>query len=267
MGNTLQMIVLGAVQGFAEWLPVSSEGMLVLVQAHFFDSQSLVDSIQVALFLHMGTVLASIVYFWSDVVSVWKTMFRYRSASNEEKKLFTFLFTTTAISGVLGYALLQFFVHSDTSFWATTSVITGAIGFVLIGTGILLAWNKRVGTRGVASMQSTDGVVLGFVQGLAALPGASRSGLTVSALLLLKVSEEVALKLSFLMSIPLVLVANVVLNYEHLSLSLAGFAGLASAFVFGYITIDLFLRIARRISFGPFVIGFGVLMVLAALIA
>jgi undecaprenyl-diphosphatase len=101
---------------------------------------------------------------------------------------------------------------------------------------------------------------------MAALPGISRSGMTVSSLLLLDYEEEEALRLSFLLSLPIVLGANIVLNLDRLMVSGSGFAGLMTAFLSGLLTIHLLLEVARNVNFGYFVLFFGLLTIGAAFI-
>jgi undecaprenyl-diphosphatase len=103
------------------------------------------------------------------------------------------------------------------------------------------------------------------VQGFAALPGFSRSGLTISALLLRKFDETAALRLSFLMSLPIVLGGNVLLNLKDgFVLSAGAVFGLVFSFVFGIFTIHVLFRVARKINFAYFVLGFGVITLVAA---
>ena len=83
----LEQIILGTIQGIAEWLPVSSEGILVLIKTNFFAEQGLEEAIKQILFLHLGTFLAALVYFRKDVLSLIKTLFNYKSANLETKKI------------------------------------------------------------------------------------------------------------------------------------------------------------------------------------
>jgi undecaprenyl-diphosphatase len=98
---------------------------------------------------------------------------------------------------------------------------------------------------------------------LAVLPGLSRSGLTISALLLRKFDNASALKLSFLMSLPVVLGGNIVLNFKYFTFSTELLLGLIFSFIFGLLTISLLLKIARKVNFGWFVLIFGVVMIIS----
>jgi len=85
-----EYIILGIVQGLAEWLPISSEGFIVLIQNTFYQSGSTFDFIGVALFLHIGTFLAAIVYFKKDVKQILSTLWNFKKANLNDKKLFIF---------------------------------------------------------------------------------------------------------------------------------------------------------------------------------
>lgn len=259
-------IVLGLVQGVAEWLPVSSEGMIVLVKTHFFGGESLVESVHLALFLHLGTFFAALVYFWKDILVLLQTVLNYKRVSSDEKVLLHFLFLATLISGTFGFGLLKLVEGYEETLMSSGSAISVLVGLMLLVTGGLLLSKKTQTTRGEKELTIQDGVVLGITQGFAALPGLSRSGLTVSVLLLRHISEQQALRLSFLMSLPIVLAGNIILNMGSLTVTLELLVGLVAAFISGLLTIHILLKVARKINFGKFVIGFGLLMVLSAFV-
>jgi len=135
---------------------------------------------------------------------------------------------------------------------------------ILITAFFLIKAKKIKGERKV--IQNNDSILLGVLQGIAVLPGLSRSGLTVSGLLLRKFDDETALRLSFLMSIPIVLAGNIVLNLNKFSFDGYSLLSLFFSFVFGLLTIDLLLRFARKINFGWFVFIFGMMTILATLV-
>ena len=247
----LEQIILGIVQGIVEWLPVSSEGVLILIRTNFFPiEQGLEETIREVLFLHLGTFLAALLYFRKDVWKVW-----------ENKKLFNFLLITTLISGILGYSLLKLFINLEEDLVLSSKIITLIIGLLLLITAYLqIKVNKR-GDREIKDLNNKDSWLLGLMQGLSALPGLSRSGLTVSTLLLRKFNSHDALKLSFLMSLPIVLAGNIVLNLNSFSFSLELFVGLIFSFVFGLLTINLLLKIAKKINLGYFVLFFAILVI------
>lgn len=265
----LELIILGAVQGIAEWLPVSSEGLIFLIKTNFFTGgESLVDILKLALFLHFGTFLAALVYFRKDVLYLLKAFFNYKKADEKIKSVLNFLIITTIITAVLGFLLLKIIENIKIDTNQTAWAITLFIGFLLLITSFLQlrVKDKKEEARGERQVKKADSFILGIVQSLAVLPGLSRSGLTVSTLLIRKIDKSLALKLSFLMSLPVVLGANIILNLDKFVLTWPAFLGLLSSFVFGLITINLLLKLARRVNFAVFVLIFAVLTIISAFV-
>ncbi len=261
-----EAFILGAVQGIAEWLPVSSEGLIVLVKSNFFpDGSGLFESIQLALFLHLGTFFAAVVYFRKDVFSIIKTIFRYKSSSENEKSLVRFLFLATIISGALGVVILYFIGSFESYFEFTGKSITFVISIMLFITAFLQIKSPTSGDKVLEGKIRKHGIILGIVQGFSALPGLSRSGSTVSAFLFSGFKDTEALRLSFLMSMPIILGGNLALGITSFSLSLELLVALLFSFLFGLATINILLSIARKIKFGYFVLFFAFLTLASVL--
>ncbi len=252
----LEYIILGTIQGIAEWLPVSSEGLIVLIVKNFRDV-NIYMAVRTALFLHLGTFLAALVYFRKDVLNVIKI---------KDKKLFNFLLISTLISGIIGFILLKAFVDLEKQLLLSSEMINLIIGLLLLITAYLQLKVKRQGNREIKDLDKKDGLILGLVQGFSTLPGLSRSGLTVSSLLIRKFNSQDSLKLSFLMSLPVVLGGNIILNFKEFVFSFELLIGLISSFVFGLLTIDLLLKLARKINFGYFVLIFGFLIIISTFV-
>jgi undecaprenyl-diphosphatase len=261
-----EMLILGAVQGIAEWLPVSSEGLLVLIQVNFFSLASIDAAIKSALFLHLGTFLAALIYFRQDVWRLFRTVFKFGQADSEVRQTIRFLLIATLLSGILGWFLLKLLVAVESDIITSSRVMTAIVALLLLITGLTQLASRRSGQRNISHLKSADSVLLGVVQGLAVLPGLSRSGLTVAALLLRKFDKVLALRLSFLLSLPIVLAGNILLNLPDFQFSPDKIVGLLSAFVFGLLTIHLFLKLAQKINFGLFVVLFGFLTFVAVFI-
>jgi len=266
MDQTLQMLILGAIQGIAEWLPVSSEGLLTLVQLHVF-GKTFATSLGTALWLHLGTVIAAVVYFRSDVVRIVRRLpswiARRPQMTDDDRRLMDFLAIATAATGVLGLPLLAVSFQADLVMRAATALIGG----LLILTGILQRVARSFGTRASSDAGTGDAILTGLMQGLAVLPGVSRSGFTVAALLFRQFEETEALRLSFLMSIPAILGAQVLVElsgFVELDWS-AAVAGTGAAALVGWATIAGLIRVARRLPFWAVAIGLGVLTLIAAL--
>ncbi len=263
----VEQIILGLVQGVAEWLPVSSEGMLVLISKNFFHNQAETSElIRQALFLHLGTFLAALIYFRKDVWKIIKTFINYRSSESEDKKLAEFLAIVTVLSGILGFVFYRLSMEISSSLAFSAKIVNVVIGFLLIITAVLQIRYRSGGHKKTSQVDKKDGFFLGLGQALAVLPGLSRSGLTVSFLLLKKYDDEAALRLSFLMSLPIVFFGNIVLNFRDILLLKASFWALLFSFVFGWLTIDLLLRVARKVNFGYFVLVFALLVMASVFI-
>ena len=262
MLSLMEAIVVGLVQGMAEWLPVSSEGLVSLVLINVF-GRSPGEAISLSIWLHGGTLAAAIVYFRTKLMTILPDVPAYfKALFMREKKdpLIDFLAVSTVISGAIGAPLLLY-VSGLSSF--SGSIMTGVIGILLIVTGLLQKKAKNGGCR--HDPEFDDSVIAGVAQGLAVLPGVSRSGFTISALLLRGYSASSAIELSFLMSIPAVMIAMAgIMVTGSVDIDQGALVALLCAFISGYITISLFLKLAVKIDFSTFCIVLGALSILAA---
>lgn len=285
-----EALLLGAVQGAAEWLPISSEGVLTLIQIHFLQ-KPLAESVAFAIWLHLGTLLAAVFYFRRELVQLIRALPRWALPApapttapararrgqlpDDERRLLDFLGLATLVTGLVGAPLLTVSLSLDLlSRWGTV-----IIGVLLIATGLiqLVAPRGRLGERTAQQLNVRDALWAGLAQGLAALPGLSRSGLTISVLLLRGFRETEALRVSFLMSIPVTFAAQFLLKLldwlrsssEEPLIStgaLTGAVGVLSAALVGWLTISALMGLARRLPFWAFAVGLGALSVLAALL-
>ncbi|MBF0384984.1 MAG: undecaprenyl-diphosphate phosphatase [Candidatus Omnitrophica bacterium] len=268
----LENIVLGLIQGIAEWLPLSSDGLIVLAGKHFFNKPgNLLESMEYALFLHLGTFFAALIYFRKDVFAILKAVFAYPKQSAEVKKLFQFLCVSTLLTGILGVIILK--TLSDyLETYSVGNIITALIGFCLIITAFLQIKAKPSGFKGAPDLKLSDAFLLGVVQAFAPLPGLSRSGLTISTLFFLRFEKEQALRISYLMSLPVIFLGNIALAiYDGFSgsgnivFAPYSWLGLLTSFVVGIGTINILFGLARKINFGYFLIIFGILTLVSSL--
>src|SRR3989344_584354 len=208
MAPLLQQFILGLVQGIFEWLPISSEGALLFIQSNFFNNLNLDSLLKIALFLHLGTFFAALIYFRKDVKELLSSLKSYKHSTIETKKLLNFLIISTIVSGIIGFVIYKFVLNAAKNFTLSSKIITITIGIFLLITGYLLLTSSKkrmyANNRTIYHLTIVDSLLLGFVQGIAVLPGLSRSGLTVSSLLLRNVDDKTSLRLSFLMSLPIV---------------------------------------------------------------
>jgi len=254
----VESIILGTIQGIFEWLPISSQGNLVLVMVGIF-GVGIVSAFKYSIFLHLGTFLAVLVYFRKDVIKIIARLKKYRPGfKRKEDGLISFLIITTVITGIIGYPLYELVINLN----LPGEIFIGLIGIALIVTGLLqkYSFNKKIKEK--KKLNFKDSVLLGVLQGLAIIPGISRSGITISGFLFRKYSPKQGLYLSFLMSVPVVFIGGIFLpliqgfpevNLVNLIL------GLGFAFIFGLLTIKLLLSLAQKIKFWLFCIFIGIL--------
>ena len=262
----IEGLVLGTIQGLTEWLPVSSKSLLILAKIRIFGEEAtLTTLIREELFLHMGTFFAALCYLRKDVLIVIQSAFNFKHADPRGRALLAFLFVSTFFSGLLGLGIYWGIGKVETRL-ASTQLLTGIIGVLLIVTGFVQRNKNYFGKKTAAEARMKDAIVTGCAQGLAVIPGFSRSGFTVAALIFQGIEKEEALRISFLMSLPAVLGGNIILNAKAAAFTTDSLIGLAVAFVTGIISMHVLLKVAHRVNFGYFVIGFGALTVLAALI-
>lgn len=249
--DILQSIFLGVLQGVMEWLPVSSQGQTMLVMLNFMQID-LADAMSVAILLHIGTMLAVIIKFRNDFVSM----------LSRDSKLLKMILTATLSTAITALPLLIFIKN----LFATGEIANILIAVMLILTGLILGVQKRMSSsyRTLKEVTTKDMVLAGLAQGFSILPGISRSGTTITTLLMCGIEQELALKLSFIMSVPAVLGAIVLFDVRS-GFKTAGCAFMVlSALIIGYLTIDLLLRFAKRVNFAYFCVSLGVLTLLVS---
>lgn len=264
----IQQIILGIIQGITEWLPISSSGFLTLVMINFFEISDIKFLLHSALLLHLGTFFSAFIYFRKDVFHLIKGLFKYKYQDESTKKTISFLFIATLISGILGIIFILLLNRYENEIALTGKSITFFVGILLFFTGIIQIKIKNKGLRKERQIKKSDSFILGISQGITPLPGVSRSGITISALLLRNFDDTTALRLSFLLSLPIILFGNLLLNYPDLVgiFSSTSLYGLLASFVFGILTIHGLMKLSKRINFGLFVLIFAVLMMLSVLI-
>jgi undecaprenyl-diphosphatase len=259
----LQQILVGVIQGITEWIPISSSGFLALIFANFFQVTDISIILQNILWLHLGTFFAALIYFRKDVAHLFVGLFQYKKSNKETQKTLNFLIITTIISGIIGLGIILGLGIYEDKLSMTGKSISLAIGILLLVTGILQLRVKKTGLRKLKNITLGDSILTGFAQGLSSLPGLSRSGITVSTLMLRKFNDTTALRLSFLMSLPIVLMGNIFLNLPDFGATPLSIWGLVFSFIFGLLTIHVLMKLSRKINFGWFVLIFAILMILS----
>ena len=260
--DIVQGLILGAVQGVAEWLPISSEGICTLVLVNFFQ-MGFKQAVYQSIWLHAGTLCAALAYYRQEVWDLSKHLPAYFRDLRDSFALppgdtINYLIIATAVSCALGGPLLLFGLDQIE---LPGAVLSALIGLLLIITGVVqkLAQSSSASNL-VRSVGWKESLVTGIAQGFSVLPGISRSGMTISTLLFFRYSGAQALKLSFLLSIPAVFIAELaILVTGKVSLGAGDIAGIISSFAVGLLSIYVIMKLAARIPFWGICIFFGLL--------
>jgi len=250
IASSWEVAVLAAVQGLTEFLPISSSGHLVLVQTLLGVEES---GVALEIVLHLGTLLAVVLYYRRDLIEIVGGVFRFLAGSRAESHVSAWRLTLLLVLGTLPAAVGGILLGSTIeNAFGDPRMVTGA----LIITGIVLLATLKA-PRGNEPVGWGRGLLIGFCQLLALFPGISRSGSTIAGGLFLGVQAEEAARFSFLLSIPVILGAAV-LKAPDLASGVEGgkagayLLGLLVSFAFGYLSIGVLLRLIRKGQFGIF---------------
>lgn len=249
----LEALILGIVQGLTEFLPVSSSGHLVIVQK-LFGIEGGVIFFNVA--VHLATLAAVCIALWEEVVKLIKKPIC---------KMTGLLIVATIPAVIAGLFLNDLFDS------VTASGATVGIGLLVTGAVLLVTTRMKPGKRSLENLKWHDALISGIAQAVAIVPGISRSGMTITANLSLKMKRELAVKFAFLMSIPVILGGFVLETYQLVTEGSAGIEwmpvaiGMIAAGVSGYFAIKFFIRTVMKgnlkwFAFYAFAIGILVLI-------
>ncbi len=254
--NLIVAVILGIFQGFIEWLPISSSGQTIIIMVDLLDITP-EKALSFAFYLHLGTLMSALLKYRKDVKHI-----VYSLHNIKEDKLVQFMLISTLFTAIVAvplYLLLYEFFKAGFK----GELITVLIGIFLIITGIILkVTKKKFGRKSMEQMNTKDMAFTGIAQGFAALPGISRSGMTVAMLISRDFDHEDAVHLSFLMSIPGIvgLMALLFIQDSIFSIGiLPVVSGIAVAFFVGYFMIETVLRLAKKVRFDVFCIIFGLI--------
>jgi undecaprenyl-diphosphatase len=257
-----EAIVLGVVQGLTEFLPISSSAHILVVSQllQWPDPGAAFTAVS-----QIGTELAVIIYFRRDLARILTTWFRSlgdrRLRTNIDARIGWYIIVGTIPISVLGLTFASSIETTARNLWL--------VAVMLIVFGVVLGVSDRIGRKRkpLESLTIRDGVIFGFGQALALIPGVSRSGATISTGLFLGYTREAATRYAFLLAIPAILASGF---YEATKIGQdtnvawgPTLLGTAIAFVIGYAVIAWLLRWVTTHSFLPFVlyrIGLGTLL-------
>lgn len=258
MLDILSAIILGAIQGLSEFLPISSSGHLALIP-HLLGVET---GLAFDTVLHIGTLIAIFTFFWKDIINLIKGFIlsiidltegfdKFKEGLNTipEKRFAWLIIIGTIPTGLIGI------IFKD----AVETIFRGTIfiGFFLIVTGLILYYSERHSSGNITAknMSFKKAVIVGICQGLAVLPGISRSGSTIASGLCLGLEREYAARYSFLLSVPAVIAAGVlqIKDIANIDASITVLAaGFLSSVIFGYLAIKLLMKMIKGWSLDIF---------------
>lgn len=242
--NIVQAAVLGIVQGLTEFLPISSDGHLAVAYRLLGERPDLTFEV----FLHAATLIAMFVYFRADIVQLLTSLLPRNTARKSDRRLVGLIIVATGVSGALALVLSPYIERlSDSMTWVGLGFLVTA---ALLTVGETLAKHAMAG--GTDRLRLPNAGFIGVLQGLAVLPGVSRSGSTIVGGMLSGLSREQAARFSFLLGIPIISLAAAkdALDLLRGHVQLPGIApsviGFIAAGVSGYFAIALLLSIVKR---------------------
>ena len=249
MPTIFQALVLGLLQGLAEFLPISSSAHLALAPWLFhWPDPGL--SFDVA--LHFGTLIAVIWYFrgeWMSLLRAAGQIVTTRKIVTVEQKRVAFLIVATIPGGIFGLLLEK---RAETAF-RNPALIAGAL--IVLGILLWLADRFARADRPITNMTWRDAIIIGIAQVFALIPGVSRSGSTITAGRALGLDRNGAAAFSFLLSMPII-AAAVILKVPHVmretGMSMPLLVGVAASAVSGWLAISVLLKYVSRHSYGVF---------------
>lgn len=260
--DLIQSILMGIVQGLSEFLPISSSAHLVFT-SNFYKVFKGIEIVQESnqevfldIMLHLGTLIAVLIFFRKEIMEIIKALYfglKNKDYSSKDFKTGIYIMLGTVIT-----VLIAFPLNEVAEFLVFKPAIVGGL---LIFTGCLLLfsewWGKRIKDKKDITLKSS--ILIAIAQGLAALPGFSRSGLTIATGLLSGHERKTAAEYSFLLSIPIILGASMV--YPLIKLDFAEvvtynwtaiIVGTIVSGIVGYLCIKYFLKFVGRFSLGIF---------------
>lgn len=243
---------LALLQGFTEFLPISSSGHILLPKELLgWPDQGLIFDVAV----HVGSLLAVVIYFRKDIVQLFGAWVRscIKQEHSSDSRLAWFVILATIPAGLVGFLLSDFVAQ-----YSRSMLIIGITSIFFAG---LLYLSERVGKQQLDLEKLTikSSLIIGFFQMMALIPGTSRSGATMTAALFCGLTRRAAARFSFLLAIPIIAAGGLLEGIEMWQVGTSGqwgelFYAMAVSAGMSYLCIHYFLRLIERVGFMPFVI-------------
>lgn len=242
--SIFEALLFGLIQGLTEFIPVSSSGHLLL--AHEFLGSNNDGALAFDIALHVGTLLALIVFFHKDIL---KLLFNL-TKPNKDGRLARLLILAT-IPGVIFGVLLGDFVEEKFRAAVPTAIALGAVAVIM-----LIVDKRAKKSERNEEVTTRQGLIIGSAQVLALMPGVSRSGITMTAGILSGLDREQAARFSFLLAMPIIAGSAVGVMLKGFDTSSVGTApllvGMVTAFVSGMLAIRFLLKVIAQVGLKPF---------------
>jgi len=268
----IEYIIIAILQGLFEWLPISSSGQVMIISINLFGIPPS-EAFSLAIWLHLGTMCAVLIKYRTDYYLIIRSLFikdeDMQKVTTIKRNWLIIATIGTAITAIPLYFIFKLFLENF--FTATQGDITTLIiAGLLIITGVLIISTKKFSGKKEITTTSekffnNNSLVSGLAQGISVLPGVSRSGVTVSSILMQNYKQDDALKLSFLISVPAV-IGSIFVDIIFSDGSVFGTLDLFTillttviSFIVGYLTIEVLLKVAKKLNFGYFCIGYGLI--------
>ena len=245
--SIIESLVLGIVQGLTEFLPVSSSGHLALLNLLFGSTKG---SIDFTLLLHIGTLLATFIFFWRDIVDLLKSLLPRNKHMVGERKMVLALLVASAVTGPIGLILEPKLDALSTSLLA--------LGIAYLCTTVILCaaeyFTGNKGARTPENMGVVRAAVVGLIQGIAVVPGISRSGSTIAGGMAIGLNREKATRFSFLLAIPIIAAGGLKDGIDALQgqvilpSTLVCVVGFLASAIAGYFAIRFMVNLVKKIK-------------------
>lgn len=270
-------IILGLVQGVAEFLPISSSGHLSVLQNLFHMSTAEDGHMFFDVLLHLGTLISICIVYWHDIVTMFRETIQFFRNTNKPAAERQQLPAARMVLMIIVATLPLFVILPVNDYVEQLYYHTFFIGIAFLLTGCLLFVSDKMpaGRRTEKNMRIKDALIIGVCQAVATIPGLSRSGTTITAGMATGLNRDFAVKFSFMMSLPAVLGANILSLVKaaktgiDVSLLPAYLIGMVVAMISGIFAIGLVKHITSKGKFGNFAYycwGVGALTIILSLI-
>ena len=254
--HILQAVIVGAVQGISEFLPISSSAHIVFAQslykiatgANFLNEVSS-EEIFFDIIVHLATLLAVLIFFRKDIIDIVKALYygiKNKNYTDSDFKTGVFIIAATPVTCIIALLLKE----------PTHALLENPkiVSLFLIGTGFILYFSEKLKSKN-REIDLKTSLWTGLAQGLAIFPGLSRSGLTIATQVFLGVDRVKAARFSFLMSIPIIIGASMVYPLLDMDFSQAAninvkafFWGFLTSFVTGYLCVKYFMKLLGKVT-------------------